>query len=75
MKKPALVVLCLCALLPACGGREKKKDPPAPAAADQLPPGPSGHVGKPEQVRQEVNETLKQREAENERRLKEATGE
>lgn len=76
MFKPCIIALCLCALLPACGGGNKKKDAPAPAPADQaLPPGPSGHAGKPDQVRQDVNETLRQREAENERRLKEATGE
>ncbi len=78
MFKPFIIALCLCALLPACGGGKKKSDTPAPAPApaDQtLPPGPSGHAGKPDQVRQDVNDTLRQREAENERRLKEATGE
>jgi hypothetical protein len=77
MFKPLVTVLCLCTLLPACGNKDKKKDAPPPAApaGQALPPGPSGHAGKPDQVRQDVNDTLKQREAENERRLKEATGE
>ncbi len=78
MKSFAIVAICLCTLPFACGGKKSKNDaPPAPAPAGEqaIPAGPSGHAGKPAQVRQDVTETLQMREEENERRLKEATGE
>ncbi|MBU1245151.1 hypothetical protein KKD52_16450 [Myxococcota bacterium] len=77
MKNLAIATLCLLPLLFACGGKKNNQETPAPAPEQEqiVPPGPTGHAGKPAQVRDEVNETLRMREQENERRLKEATGE
>ena len=76
MKNLLLVSLCLLSLGIACGGKKEKQEAPAqaPAAEQVVPPGVSGHAGKPGQVRDEVNDTIQMREAENERRLKEIEG-
>ncbi len=81
MKNLTIATLCILPLLFACGSKKNNQDKPAPAPGQEqeqeqvVPPGPTGHAGKPAQVRDEVNETLQMREQENERRLKEATGE
>jgi len=76
MKKLLLFSLCLLPMVFSCGGKKENKEAPAPAPGQEtiVPPGPSGHVGKPAQVRSEVNDALQMREEENERRLKEAQG-
>ncbi|PKN24836.1 MAG: hypothetical protein CVU65_10600 [Deltaproteobacteria bacterium HGW-Deltaproteobacteria-22] len=75
MKKLLFLSLCLLPMAFSCGGKKGNKEAPAPEQEQIVPPGPTGHAGKPAQVRDEVNETLRMREQENERRLKEATGE
>ncbi|MBU1069691.1 hypothetical protein KJ975_09015 [Myxococcota bacterium] len=76
MKNLLYVALCLLPLALSCGKKKENKETPAqPSAQEQIvPPGVSGHAGKPGQVRDEVNDTIQMREADNERRLKEIEG-